>query len=149
MQYDDLKLRNQLCFKIYSVSKSMTRLYKPILNRLKLTYPQYLVMLILWEHETISFKGMSNNLKMKTGTLTPILNKLESQGQLIRIKDEKDDRKVYIHITSKGKELKLEASNVPNEITCRAQLTMEEYSEYMKEFDELLNKIDKIEKYRY
>lgn len=149
MQYDDLKLSNQLCFKIYSVSKAMTRLYKPILNSLNLTYPQYLVMLIIWEHETISFKDMSNNLKMKTGTLTPILNKLESQGLICRIKDEKDDRKVYIQISSKGKELRVEASNVPNEITCKAQLTMEEYSEYMKEFDELLKKINKIENYRY
>ena len=149
MQYDDLKLSNQLCFKIYSVSKAMTRLYKPILNSLNLTYPQYLVMLILWEHENISFKDISNNLKMKTGTLTPILNKLESQGQLFRIKDEKDERKVYIQITTKGRELKRDASNVPNDITCRAQLTSDEYLMYMKEFDELLKKIDNIEKYRY
>lgn len=149
MMYDDLKLSNQLCFKIYSVSKAMTRLYKPILHSLNLTYPQYLVMLILWEHEKISFKSMSNNLKMKTGTLTPILNKLESQGKLCRIKDEKDDRKVYIHITTKGKELKGKASNVPNEITHTTQVTNEEYMEYMREFDVLLKKLDKIENYRY
>ena len=149
MQYDGLKLSNQLCFKIYSVSKAMTRLYKPILDNLSLTYPQYLVMLILWEHEKISFKDMSNNLKMKTGTLTPILNNLESQGKLCRIKDEKDDRKVYIQITQKGKELKDEASNVPSEISCRAQISMEEYLRYMEKFDELLIKLDEIENYRY
>lgn len=149
MKYDGLKLSDQLCFKIYSVSKAMTRLYKPILDNLSLTYPQYLVMLILWEHEKISFKDMSNNLKMKTGTLTPILNNLESQGQLCRIKDEKDDRKVYIHITPKGKELKDEASNVPSEISCRAQISMEEYLRYMEKFDELLIKLDEIENYRY
>jgi DNA-binding MarR family transcriptional regulator len=149
MGIDDLKLSNQLCFKIYSVSKAMTRLYKPILDNLNLTYPQYLVMLILWEHEKISFKDMSNNLKMKTGTLTPILNNLESQGKLCRIKDEKDDRKVYIHITSKGKILKEAALNIPNEISCRVKLSLEQYLKYMKEFDELLKKLDEIENYRY
>ncbi|MBU3128240.1 MarR family transcriptional regulator [Clostridium tagluense] len=149
MEIDNLKLSNQLCFKIYSVSKAMTRLYKPILDSLNLTYPQYLVMLILWEHEKISFKDMSNNLKMKTGTLTPILNKLESQGQLCRVKDEDDERKVYIQITSKGEKLKYEASNVPGEISCRAQIKMDEYVKYMREFDELLKKLDEIENYRY
>ncbi|MCB2294198.1 MarR family transcriptional regulator [Clostridium algoriphilum] len=149
MEYDELKLSNQLCFKIYSASKAMTRLYKPILDKLVLTYPQYLVMLILWEHEKISFKDMSNNLKMKTGTLTPIINNLESQRQLCRIKDEKDDRKVFIQITIKGKELQNEALNVPYEIGCRAQFTTEEYLKYMKEFDELLKKLDEVENYRY
>jgi DNA-binding MarR family transcriptional regulator len=127
----------------------MTRLYKPILQNLNLTYPQYLVMLILWEYEKISFKDMSNNLKMKTGTLTPILNNLESQGQLCRVKDEKDDRKVYIKITSKGIKLKDEALSVPGEISCTAKLSMEDYLRYMKEFDELLRKLDDVEKYRY
>jgi DNA-binding MarR family transcriptional regulator len=149
MKQESLKLGNQLCFKIYSVSKAMTRLYKPILQRLDLTYPQYLVMLILWEHEKISFKDMSNSLKMKTGTLTPILSNLESQGWLCRVKDEKDDRKVYIHITLKGLKLHEEALRVPGEINCRVKLSMDEYSKYMKEFDELLRKLDEIENYRY
>ncbi|MCB2291067.1 MarR family transcriptional regulator [Clostridium sp. CS001] len=144
-----LKLDNQLCFKIYSASKAMTRLYKPILQNLNLTYPQYLVMLILWEFEKISFKDMSNNLKMKTGTLTPILNNLESQGRLCRIKDENDNRKIYIHITLKGIKLKEKALSVPNEISCTANLSMKEYLRYMKEFDELLRKLDEVEKYRY
>jgi DNA-binding MarR family transcriptional regulator len=149
MNQDGLKLNNQLCFKIYSVSKAMTRLYKPILQNLNLTYPQYLVMLILWEYEKISFKDISNNLKMKTGTLTPILNNLEIQGQLCRIKDEKDERKVYIQITSNGIKLKEQALSVPDEINCKAKLSMEEYFRYMKEFDELLGKLDDVEKYRY
>ena len=149
MEQEGLALSNQLCFKIYSMSKTMTRLYKPILDSLNLTYPQYLVMLVLWEHEVISFKDMSNNLKMKTGTLTPILNNLESQGRLCRIKDEKDDRKIYIHITTKGKNLKGEASCVPSKISCRVKLSREEYLKYMREFDELLKKLDEIENYRY
>ncbi len=149
MEKENLKLSSQLCFKIYSISKAMTRLYKPILDSLKLTYPQYLVMLILWEHERISFKDMSNNLKMKTGTLTPILNNLESQGRVCRMKDEKDDRRVYIHITEKGKKLKDEASKVPSEISCKVNVSAEEYFKYMKEFNELLKKIDEVENYRY
>jgi len=149
MEYNDLLLSNQLCFKIYSASKAMTRLYKPILDSVKLTYPQYLVMLILWEYENISFKDMSNNLKMKTGTLTPILNNLESQGQLCRIKDEKDDRKVFIYITQKGKKLRDEACNVPSGIASKVGLTMSEYHNYMNEFDELLHKLNEIENYKY
>ena len=89
---ENLKLENQLCFKIYSVSKSMIRIYGPLLKEIDLTYPQYLAMLVLWEHKKLPFKDMCFKLKMKTGTLPPILSKLEGNGYLERIKDESDDR---------------------------------------------------------
>ena len=143
----DLKLENQLCFKIYSISKSIVRIYGPLLKEIDLTYPQYLTMLVLFEHNKLSFKEISSKLKMKTGTLTPILNKLEANGYLERLKDEKDDRKIYIAITKKGEELANKAKNIPKNILKNIELNEEEYQNYIKEFDSLLNKLECIENY--
>ena len=114
--YDNLKLENQLCFRVYSASKRIVRLYGPLLNEIDLTYPQYLVMMVLWEHKKLSFKEISSKLKMKTGTLTPILTKLESNGYLVKEKDENDDRKIYIAVTEKGLQLEEKAKDIPEKI---------------------------------
>lgn len=145
--HNNLKLENQLCFKIYSISKSIVRIYGPLLKEIDLTYPQYLTMMVLWEHKKLPFKEISSNLKMKTGTLTPILNKLESNGYLERIKDENDDRKVYIAITQKGLELEDRAKDIPKKIVKNLDLKEEEYAKYLKEFKDLVSKLDCIEKY--
>ena len=145
--YENLKLENQLCFKIYSLSKSIIRVYVPLLKEIDLTYPQYLTMMVLWEHRNISFKDISYLLKMKTGTLTPILNKLESNGYLERIKDDKDDRKIYIAITKKGLELGEKANCIPKEILKNIDIDEDEYRKYIKEFSDLVNRLDCIEKY--
>lgn len=144
---ENLKLEKQLCFKIYSISKSIVRIYGPLLNELELTYPQYITMMILWEHKKLHFKEISSKLKMKTGTLTPILNKLESNGYLEKIKDESDDRKIYIVITKKGLELQEKAKDIPIKITQELKLSEEDYKKYLIEFDELVRKFDCIEKY--
>lgn len=144
---ENLKLEKQLCFKIYSISKSIVRIYGPLLNELELTYPQYITMMILWEHKKLHFKEISSKLKMKTGTLTPILNKLESNGYLEKIKDESDDRKIYIVITKKGLELQEKAKDIPIKITQELNLSEEDYKKYLIEFDELVRKFDCIEKY--
>nr|WP_307991991.1 MarR family transcriptional regulator [uncultured Niameybacter sp.] len=145
--HNNLKLENQLCFKIYSISKSIVRIYGPLLKEIDLTYPQYLTMMVLWEHKKLPFKEISSNLKMKTGTLTPILDKLESNGYLERIKDENDDRKVYIAITQKGLELEDRAKDIPKRIVKSLDLKEEEYTKYLKEFKDLVSKLDCIEKY--
>lgn len=145
--HNNLKLENQLCFKIYSISKSIVRIYGPLLKEIDLTYPQYLTMMVLWEHKKLPFKEISSNLKMKTGTLTPILDKLESNGYLERIKDENDDRKVYIAITQKGLELEDRAKDIPKKIVKNLDLKEEEYAKYLKEFKDLVSKLDCIEKY--
>ena len=145
--HNNLKLENQLCFKIYSISKSIVRIYGPLLKEIDLTYPQYLTMMVLWEHKKLPFKEISSNLKMKTGTLTPILDKLESNGYLERIKDENDDRKVYVSITQKGLELKDRAKDIPKRIVKSLDLKEEEYTKYLKEFKDLVSKLDCIEKY--
>lgn len=145
--YENLKLENQLCFKVYSASKSIVRIYGPLLNEIGLTYPQYLVMMVLWEHKKLSFKEISAKLKMKTGTLTPILTKLESFGYLEKEKDENDDRKIYIAITEKGLELEEKAKDIPQKIAENLHLSKNDFLKYIKEFDELVNKLDNIEKY--
>jgi DNA-binding MarR family transcriptional regulator len=142
-----LKLENQLCFKVYSISKSIIRIYGPLLKKIGLTYPQYLVMMVLWEDNKIAFKDISYKLKMKTGTLTPIITKLESNGYLNRVKDHVDDRKIYIEITKKGIELEKKAMNIPKELSCNTQLNEDEYFKYLKDFNELIKKLDGIEKY--
>lgn len=145
--YENLKLENQLCFRVYSASKSIVRLYGPLLTDIGLTYPQYLVMIVLWEHKKLAFKEISSKLKMKTGTLTPILNKMESSGYLEKVKDEKDDRKIYIAITEKGLELEDKAKDIPKKIGERLHLSEEEFLKYLNEFDQLVKKIDNIENY--
>lgn len=144
---DILKIESQLCFKVYSASKSIIRFYNPLLKKLNLTYPQYLVMLVLWEHKSICFKNLSCKLRMKTGTLTPIISKLEDSGCIKRIKNKDDDRKINIIITELGEKLKEKALNIPEEIACSLNLSKEEYIHYMKEFDEFLGKLETIEKY--
>lgn len=145
--YENLKLENQLCFKVYSASKSIIRMYGPLLNEIDLTYQQYLIMLVLFENNRLYFKEISSKLKMKTGTLTPILNKLELNGYLEKIKDENDDRKIYISITEKGLNLKNKCKDIPKRIAENLHLSEEEYKEYLKEFNDLVNKLDRIEKY--
>lgn len=145
--YENLKLENQLCFKVYSASKSIIRMYGPLLNEIDLTYQQYLIMLVLFENNRLYFKEISSKLKMKTGTLTPILNKLELNGYLEKIKDENDDRKIYISITEKGLNLKNKCKDIPKRIAENLHLDEEEYKEYLKEFNDLVNKLDRIEKY--
>lgn len=144
---ENLKLENQLCFKIYSVSKSMIRIYGPLLKEIDLTYPQYLAMLVLWEHKKLPFKDMCFKLKMKTGTLTPILSKLEGNGYLERIKDESDDRKIYISITQKGLDIEKKAKDIPKKIANDLNFSEEDCQKYIKEFDYLVNKLDIIENY--
>ena len=145
--HQELKLDNQLCFKIYSRSKSIVRIYGPLLSEIDLTYPQYITMMIMWEHKKLSFKEISAKLKMKTGTLTPILNKLESNGYIEKIKDEKDDRKIYVAITEKGLEIQNKAKDIPKRIVENLNLSESDYHKYIKEFDDLEKSLDCIEKY--
>ena len=90
---DRLALEHQLCFALYSTSQAMTKLYKPLLEPMELTYPQYLVMLVLWERDNLSLKEMGNKLILDSGTLTPLLKRLEKSGMLSRVRDEMDERR--------------------------------------------------------
>ena len=123
---DELKLENQLCFPLYACSKEIIRKYKPILDKLDLTYTQYITMLVLWEHNNINVKTLGEVLFLDSGTLTPLLKKLE-QKEYIQITHNKDDkRNLVISITEEGKKLKERAKVVPVEIGKCINLTKEE-----------------------
>lgn len=108
-----LLLDNQLCFALYSTSLAMTKLYKPLLDELGLTYPQYLVMLVLWERDGLMVSELGERLFLDSGTLTPLLKRLELAGLISRVRDLQDERRVHITLTPSGHELKARAARVP------------------------------------
>jgi DNA-binding MarR family transcriptional regulator len=108
-----LKLENQLCFSIYAASRAITKIYRPFLDKLGITYPQYLVMLILWEDETITLKDLCRKLYLDSGTLTPLLKRLESMELIKRVRSTLDERILCVSLTEKGFDMKKEAIRVP------------------------------------
>ncbi|NUY00743.1 MarR family winged helix-turn-helix transcriptional regulator [Paraburkholderia youngii] len=114
-------LDEQLCFALYSTSLAMTKAYKPLLERLGLTYPQYLAMLVLWETDDVTVKDMATRLNLDPATVTPLLKRLEAQGLVERARGTDDERLVYIRLTGAGKALKRQARDVPGEILCATQ----------------------------
>ena len=108
-----LLLDNQLCFALYSTSLAMTKLYKPLLAPLGLTYPQYLVMLVLWERDGVMVSELGERLYLDSGTLTPLLKRMEAASLIARVRDVSDERRVHITLTAAGRKLKGPASEVP------------------------------------
>lgn len=119
---DLLKLDQQLCFALYAMSLAMTKAYKPMLEPLGLTYPQYLVMLLLWESDERTVNELGQLLHLDSGTLTPLLKRMESAGLLNRRRDPQDERRVRVSLTPQGQALKQEALSVPTDLACRLQL---------------------------
>ncbi|CAM3060364.1 MarR family winged helix-turn-helix transcriptional regulator [Bacillus spizizenii] len=115
-EFDHMKLENQLCFLLYASSREMTKQYKPLLEKLNVTYPQYLVLLLLWEHETLTVKKMGELLYLDSGTLTPMLKRMEQQGLITRKRSEEDERSVLISLTEDGELLKEKAADIPGTI---------------------------------
>ena len=108
-----LRLDNQLCFALYSASLAMTKAYKPLLDALGLTYPQYLVMLVLWEHGMLSVSELGERLFLDSGTLTPLLKRMEAGGWLARVRSLEDERRVMVSLTPAGRKLKARAARIP------------------------------------
>jgi DNA-binding MarR family transcriptional regulator len=108
-----LLLDNQLCFALYSASLAMTKLYKPLLEALGLTYPQYLVMLVLWEQDGLTVSALGERLHLDSGTLTPLLKRMEQADLLVRQRSAEDERRVEVTLTLAGKRLKAKAGAVP------------------------------------
>ena len=115
-----LLLDNQLCFALYSASHAMTRLYKPLLDNLNLTYPQYLVMLVLWEQDGLTVSALGDRLNLDSGTLTPLLKRMEGAGLLERRRSAKDERRVQVFISAKGAALQSQAAVVPECIVAQS-----------------------------
>lgn len=137
-----LKLDNQLCFVLYAASRVLTRLYGPFLTKLNLTYPQYLVMMVLWEHQTLSVGDIGRLLYLDSGTLTPLLKRLEAQGLISRNRLSTDERKVIVMLTEEGSAMKQQAISVPLELFCRSGLTVEEFQDIKLSVTKLLDRMN-------
>lgn len=140
--YDCLKLENQLCFPLYACSKEIVKKYKPFLNKIDLTYTQYIVMIILWEYGKMNVKNLGNKMYLDSGTLTPLLKKLETKGYIKRIKSCEDERNLIIELTNKGESLKDKAIDIPNKIGSCLNLDKEDATTLYKLLYRILNNIE-------
>ena len=128
-KYDCLKLKSQLCFPLYACSKEIIRRYKPFLDRFDLTYTQYITMMALWENESMNVRELGRQLFLDSGTLTPVLKKLESKGYLERKRSREDERNLIVSVTEKGWKLREEALSIPDSMSSCVNLEPEEAAE--------------------
>ncbi|MDR6535895.1 MarR family transcriptional regulator [Variovorax soli] len=136
-----LRLDNQLCFAVYSASLAMTKLYKPLLDKLKLTYPQYLVMLVLWERDGLMVSELGERLSLDSGTLTPLLKRLEANGLVARIRDMADERRVHVSLSTAGRRLKARAATVPACLMAASQCSIEELVALTQQIQQLRDRV--------
>jgi len=115
-KFDCLKLENQLCFPLYACSKAIIKKYNGVLSKYDLTYTQYIAMMVIWEHKEINIKDLGNCLFLDSGTLTPLVKKLESKGYINRTRSKKDERNLIVSITKKGEDLKEDLVTIPEQI---------------------------------
>lgn len=125
-KYEALKLKNQICFPLYAVSNKVIRRYKPLLEELDLTYTQYITMMVMWEKKQVNEKKLGECLFLNSGTLTPLLKKLEAKGYITRKRDKNDERNLLISITKLGEEMKEKAVNIPITLASEMNLSQAE-----------------------
>ena len=128
-KYDSLKLENQLCFPLYACSKEIVRSYKPFLDKIDLTYTQYITMMVLWEKKKVNVKTLGKSLFLDSGTLTPVLKKLEAKGFINRERNAADERNLEVTITPAGEKLREDALFIPENIGSCVNLSPEEAKE--------------------
>ncbi|MDO4847616.1 MAG: MarR family transcriptional regulator [Clostridiaceae bacterium] len=141
VNYDSLKLDNQLCFPLYACSKEIVRLYKPFLDEIDLTYTQYIVMMVMWETGEINVKSLGERLYLDSGTLTPLLKKLETKGYITRHRSAEDERNVIIRLTEDGEALKKKAVCIPEKMQGCVHLTRDEAFELYRLLHKVLSTI--------
>lgn len=125
-KYDALKLKNQLCFPLYACSKEVVKCYRPYLDKLNLTYTQYIAMMVFWEEKKINVKELGERLYLDSGTLTPVLKNLESKGYVCRYRSQKDERVLLVEVTEAGMALRAKAMDIPQKIKNSIALTDDE-----------------------
>jgi|GEM_PF-5403 len=135
---DSLKLTDQLCFPIYALSRQITTLYRPYLDKLGITYPQYLVMLVLWEYEEICVKNIGKLLWLDSGTLTPLLKRMEENGLIMRCRSKQDERHMFIYLSEEGRKMKENAYIIHRILKKELCMKEKEFLEYQKQFYKLL-----------
>ena len=137
-KYDSLKLSHQLCFPLYACARETIKLYKPFLDEIDLTYTQYITMMVLWEHKALTVKALGQELYLDSGTLTPLLKKLEEKGLVSRRRSEQDERNLIVSITEKGEALKDRALHIPTEMAKCVNLPRERVMELYQMLYQLL-----------
>ena len=140
--FDPLMLGNQMCFPLYVCSKEIIRRYKPYLDPLDLTYTQYIALMVLWEKQRISVKELGNCLYLDSGTLTPVLKKLESKGYITRTRSQMDERNVIIDLTEQGLAIKDQAQGIPQNMCANVKLTPEERTQLFSLLVKMLKGFD-------
>jgi MarR family transcriptional regulator, organic hydroperoxide resistance regulator len=138
---DPLLLDNQLCYALYAAAHRMTKSYRPMLERIGLTYPQYLVLLVLWETDGVTVSEIGRRLRLDSGTLTPVLKRLESAGLLVRSRRQSDEREVEIGLTPRGQSLKAEAASVRQSVMCQLNLTEPEVQAMRADLNHLIENL--------
>lgn len=126
MNYDGLKLENQLCFPLYACAREIVKRYKPFLDEIDLTYTQYIAMMVLWEHRQVTSKLLGEKLRLDSGTLTPVLKKLEEKGLVDRARDPQDERNLVVTLTPRGEALRTAAARVPEQMAACVSLEPDE-----------------------
>lgn len=134
---DSLKLDNQLCFALYVCSKEIIKKYKPLLDPIGLTYTGYITMMALWEKDNITVKELGGRLYLDSGTMTPMLKKLEQQGLLVRTRGS-DERTVYINLTSEGRNLKEKAQHIPSAMKCKLDISTGDITSMLTNLHQLM-----------
>ena len=141
-KYDALKLANQLCFPLYAAAKETIKLYRPLLDELNLTYTQYIVLMVLWEHRKMNVKELGRKLYLDSGTLTPVLKSLEAKGYVRRTRSSEDERVLFIEATEAGEALRDRALTIPGEMARHVVLDREEAETLYHLLYKLLTDID-------
>ena len=145
--HSELQLDNQICFRLYTAARLITQAYTPILTALGITYPQYLVLMVLWENDNQPVNDIARRLLLETNTVTPLLQRMEKLGIIIRKKGEHDKRQQIISLTDKGKQLEEKAyANIPAEMgkqLSACPLKMEDYMQLAQELDSIINTLKK------
>lgn len=139
--YEVLKLENQICFPLYACSKEIVRKYKPFLDAIDLTYTQYITMMVMWEHKEMSVKDLGEYLYLDSGTLTPVLKKLEQKGYVTRARDVQDERVLNVTITEAGEALKEQAVEIPGKIGSCVCISPEEAMKLYEILQKILKSI--------
>ncbi|MET0367902.1 MAG: MarR family transcriptional regulator [Methylobacterium sp.] len=138
---ESLRLDNQLCYALYAAAHRMTKSYRPLLERLGLTYPQYLVLLVLWEQDGVTVSEIGRRLRLDSGTLTPVLKRLESAGFLRRTRRQSDEREVEIGLTDQGRELRVEAATVRETVMCQLEMSEPEIRNLRRDLNLVIDRL--------
>ncbi len=140
-EYDQIKLSNQLCFSLYSANNAVIRAYRPFLAKIDLTYSQFIVMMALWEEDEISLKTLSQHTRLDSGTLTPLLKRLEKKGFLIRSRSKEDERLRILSLTDQGWVLRDEAAKIPELVKCKIGLPKPALQETLTHCEEITSQL--------